>query len=46
MKKTSLFLVAIVLTFQLIAQPDLKKLDAYFAKALKDWEVPGMCSNS
>lgn len=42
MKKTSLLLVAIVLTFQLIAQPDLKKLDAYFAKALKDWEVPGM----
>lgn len=24
------------------AQPDLKKLDAYYAKALKDWGVPGM----
>jgi CubicO group peptidase (beta-lactamase class C family) len=26
----------------LFAQPDLKKLDAYFAKALTDWNVPGM----
>jgi CubicO group peptidase (beta-lactamase class C family) len=42
MKKISLLFIAFVLTFQLIAQPDLKKLDAYFAKALKDWEVPGM----
>ena len=24
------------------AQADLKKLDAYYAKALKDWDVPGM----
>ncbi|MGC1241976.1 MAG: serine hydrolase [Chryseosolibacter sp.] len=24
------------------AQADLKKLDAYYAKALADWEVPGM----
>jgi CubicO group peptidase (beta-lactamase class C family) len=24
------------------AQPDLKKLDAYYEKALKDWGVPGM----
>ncbi|HLT75317.1 MAG TPA: serine hydrolase domain-containing protein, partial [Ohtaekwangia sp.] len=24
------------------AQADLKKLDAYYAKALKDWNVPGM----
>src|SRR5262245_5520628 len=23
-------------------QVDLKKLDAYYAKALKDWDVPGM----
>src|SRR5690349_5397715 len=24
------------------AQPDLKKLDTYFSKALTDWNVPGM----
>lgn len=36
---------AIVLLFlgnNLHAQADLKKLDAYFAKAVKDWDVPGM----
>jgi CubicO group peptidase (beta-lactamase class C family) len=27
---------------QVFAQADLKKLDAYYAKALKDWGVPGM----
>jgi CubicO group peptidase (beta-lactamase class C family) len=26
----------------LTAQADLKKLDAYYAKAIKDWDVPGM----
>lgn len=25
-----------------MAQPDFKKLDAYYAKALRDWGVPGM----
>lgn len=25
-----------------LGQADLKKLDAYYAKALKDWDVPGM----
>jgi CubicO group peptidase (beta-lactamase class C family) len=29
-------------SLSLLAQPDLKKLDAYFAKAQKDWGVPGM----
>lgn len=29
-------------TVLLFAQPDLKKLDAYFSKALTDWNVPGM----
>lgn len=42
MKKLILFAAAILLTLQLAAQPDLKKLDAYFAKALNAWEVPGM----
>lgn len=36
--------VALVLLLPLLvfAQADLKKLDAYFSKAQKDWEVPGM----
>ena len=42
MKKLSLILVATIHVLVLQAQPDLKKLDAYFAKALKEWEVPGM----
>ncbi|HNC14050.1 MAG TPA: serine hydrolase domain-containing protein, partial [Cyclobacteriaceae bacterium] len=42
MRKTLFLIIAIALTFQLIAQPDLKKLDAYYAKALAAWEVPGM----
>jgi CubicO group peptidase (beta-lactamase class C family) len=33
------FSLSVVLTR---AQADLKKLDAYYAKALKDWGVPGM----
>lgn len=28
--------------FSSIAQADLKKLDAYYAKALKEWDIPGM----
>ncbi|HET9052699.1 MAG TPA: serine hydrolase domain-containing protein, partial [Cyclobacteriaceae bacterium] len=42
MKRNMLLLTALLFTFQLVAQPDVKKLDAYFAKALKAWEVPGM----
>lgn len=42
MRKTILLFIALILTFPLVAQPDLKKLDAYFANALKTWEVPGM----
>ncbi|HYG03217.1 MAG TPA: serine hydrolase [Chryseosolibacter sp.] len=42
MKKLfSLFLVLIFLS-PVAAQVDLNKLDAYYAKALKDWNVPGM----
>ena len=37
----TLFLV-LLLPIVIVAQPDLKKLDAYYAKALKDWNVPGM----
>src|SRR5690606_6836697 len=40
-------LPALLFFFSLICigafgQADLKKLDAYYAKALKDWDVPGM----
>ena len=42
MKKLSLILGITLCALVLQAQPDLKKLDAYFAKALKDWDVPGM----
>jgi CubicO group peptidase (beta-lactamase class C family) len=34
------FLVSI--SFCVNGQPDLKKLDAYYTKALKDWDIPGM----
>lgn len=30
------------LSITVCAQPDLKKLDSYYSKALKDWGVPGM----
>lgn len=43
MKK--LYLLIVLLGFLVtttFGQADLKKLDAYYAKALKDWEVPGM----
>ena len=30
------------LSITVYAQPDLKKLDEYYSKALKDWGVPGM----
>lgn len=42
MKKLLLILIATLSVTLLTAQPDLKKLDAYYAKALKDWDVPGM----
>jgi len=42
MKKLLILLVCMVLSAGLFAQPDLKKLDAYYAKALTDWDVPGM----
>lgn len=35
-------LLFIVLSLPSFCQVDLKKLDAYYAKALKDWGVPGM----
>lgn len=41
MKRIFVF-VLIVISISVSAQADLKKLDAYYAKALKDWEVPGM----
>jgi CubicO group peptidase (beta-lactamase class C family) len=41
--KRIVFLLSLLLTFQVsLAQPDFKKLDAYYEKALKDWNVPGM----
>lgn len=42
MKKLVLILTASISVLVSHAQADLKKLDAYFAKALKEWEVPGM----
>lgn len=40
MKKLLIFLF--VTSHSLFAQVDLKKLDAYYTKALKDWDLPGM----
>ncbi len=37
-----LFVYALLAAGSAFAQADLKKLDAYYAKALKDWDVPGM----
>jgi CubicO group peptidase (beta-lactamase class C family) len=34
--------ILILLCKTSVAQVDLKKLDAYYAKALKEWNVPGM----
>lgn len=42
MKKLLLILLIALNTLAVTAQPDFKKLDAYFAKALKEWDVPGM----
>lgn len=43
MKKLSC-IVAVIVAIQgaVLAQPDFKKLDAYYTKALRDWGVPGM----
>lgn len=42
--KKSLFtsLAVLFIVFVSGAQVDFRKLDAYYAKALKDWDVPGM----
>ncbi|HEY3406374.1 MAG TPA: serine hydrolase [Ohtaekwangia sp.] len=42
MKKSLSLFTFIVAATTLVAQPDLKKLDAYYTKALADWDVPGM----
>jgi CubicO group peptidase (beta-lactamase class C family) len=43
MKKLSLLIILLCLLITAsFGQADLKKLDAYYAKALKDWDVPGM----
>lgn len=45
MKTSFAFLVVIVLSIGLHAQPykkELRDLDAYFAQAMSDWNVPGM----
>ncbi|MGV3540131.1 MAG: serine hydrolase domain-containing protein, partial [Rufibacter sp.] len=31
-----------LISYQVSAQADLQKLDAYYQQALKDWDVPGM----
>ncbi len=41
MKKIIVFIL-LAITHGVAAQVDLKKLDAYYTKALKDWEMPGM----
>lgn len=41
MRKLSI-LIALHLAFTAYGQPDLKELDAYYAKALNAWDVPGM----
>lgn len=38
----SLFITLLFVSNALYSQANLKKLDAYFAKALKEWNVPGM----
>lgn len=40
--KTLIFIFSLLVSAGVFAQPDLKKLDAYYAKALRDWGVPGM----
>ena len=38
----SLTFVCLAFAGSVLAQADLKKLDAYYSKALADWAVPGM----
>lgn len=40
--KHTLFIVLLFIASNLHAQVDFKKLDAYYANALKSWDVPGM----
>ncbi|MBX2966439.1 MAG: serine hydrolase [Cyclobacteriaceae bacterium] len=42
MKRFGAIIIACLVALTVAAQPDLKKLDAYYAKALSDWGVPGM----
>ncbi len=42
MNRFRLALTFVVVAIQGYAQVDFKKLDAYYTKALKDWNVPGM----
>lgn len=42
MKRFGILFIACLVALNVAAQPDLKKLDAYYAKALSDWGVPGM----
>lgn len=42
MKRFVLFFFVFSITLSAFSQIDLKKLDAYYAKALKDWDIPGM----
>lgn len=42
MKKLAVLAIVLGCLNSTLAQPDLKKLDAYFSKALNDWNVPGM----
>lgn len=40
--KQFFFIALFLISSSLSAQVDLKKLDAYYAQALKDWDIPGM----
>ena len=42
MKKTIALVGCLLLVFHINGQVDFKKLDAYYSKALKDWDIPGM----
>jgi CubicO group peptidase (beta-lactamase class C family) len=41
-KKYLLKFVFLLIGLAALAQPDLKKLDAYYSKAVKEWGLPGM----
>jgi CubicO group peptidase (beta-lactamase class C family) len=42
MRKSIITVFFVLIAGAGFSQPDLKKLDAYYEKALKDWDVPGM----